>query len=305
MMLALILLEHSDYSQVLLDLLTGSSNIADLLPQSFVSSLLRRRKGRSLNLNPEVVAEAFMSVKDPLVITFVSSLLRRRKGRSLNLNPEVVAEAFMNVKDPLMINTHSVNSSSHNVDVTCDDALVEVALESKSGDGSTLDAKNKTAKGNNKGKKGKHNKVLLDLLTGSSNIADLLPQTFVSCLLRSRKGRSLNLNPEVVAEAFMNVNDPLMIVCRGDLSPKIDAPCAIFVDLNKSKEEIMRVLFPRKNTHSVNSSSHNVDVTCDEALVEVALESKSGDGSTLDAKNKTAKGNNKGKKGKHNKGKKK
>nr|GEX09051.1 UvrD-like helicase, ATP-binding domain, P-loop containing nucleoside triphosphate hydrolase [Tanacetum cinerariifolium] len=143
-------------------------------------------------------------------------------------------------------------------------------------------------------------KVLLALLTGKKNIADLLPQKFVSSLLKRRKGPSLNLNPEVVAEAFMSVKDPLVIACRGDLSPNIHAPCAIFVDLNKSKEEIMRVLFPRKHTHSVNSSSHNVDVTCDDALVEVALESKSGD--TLDAKNKIAKGNNKGKKGKHNKG---
>ncbi|GJY16703.1 hypothetical protein Tco_0387125 [Tanacetum coccineum] len=147
-----------------------------------------------------------------------------------------------------------------------------------------------------------HSQVLFDLLMGRSNIADLLPQKFVSSLLRRREGRSLNLNPEVVAEAFMSVEDPLVIVCWGDLSPKIHAPCAIFVDLNKSKEEIMCLLFPRKNTHSVNSSSHNVDVTCDDGLLEVALESQSGDGSTLDAKNKIAKGDGKGKKGKHNKG---
>ncbi|PWA83324.1 major facilitator superfamily domain protein [Artemisia annua] len=134
----------------------------------------------------------------------------------------------------------------------------------------------------------------------SSNIADLLPQKFVSSLLRRREGRSLNLNPEVVAEAFMSVKDPLVIVFRGDLIPNIHAPCAIFVYLNKSKEEIMRVLFPRKNTHSINSSSTTeVEQTGDDALVEVALESQSGDGSTLDAKNKIAKGNNKGKKGKH------
>ncbi|PWA95691.1 uvrD-like Helicase, ATP-binding domain, P-loop containing nucleoside triphosphate hydrolase [Artemisia annua] len=163
-----------------------------------------------------------------------------------------------------------------------------------------------------------HSQVLLDLLTGRSNIADLLPQKFVSSLLRRRKGRSLNLNPEVVSEAFMSVKDPLVIVCRGDMVPNIHAPCAIFVDLNKSKEEIMRVLFPRKNTHSVSqepkavqmvvsqgsSSTTEVEQTCDDALVEVALESQSGNGSTLDAKNKIPKGN-KGKKGKHIKGKKK
>ncbi|PWA68459.1 DNA helicase, UvrD-like, C-terminal [Artemisia annua] len=54
----------------------------------------------------------------------------------------------------------------------------------------------------------------------------------------------------------MSVNDPLVIVCRGDLSPKIHAPCAIFVDLNKTEEEIMDVLFPRKNTLSVNTSQN-------------------------------------------------
>ncbi|GJW79162.1 UvrD-like helicase, ATP-binding domain, P-loop containing nucleoside triphosphate hydrolase, partial [Tanacetum coccineum] len=203
----------------------------------------------------------------------------------------------------------------------------------------------------------------------------------------SKEKKRSFLNPEVVAEAFMSVKDPLVIACRGDLIPNIHAPCAIFVDLNKSKEEIMRVLFLRKNTHSVNSS-HNVDVgtileppsrgdclslfvpeskmkieelnnmmnalasitgqdirlesnqrldgflkgyvsqepkaaqmvlsecsgssstteveqTCDDELVEASLESRSSDSSTLDAKNKIAKGNKKRKKGKHIKGKKK
>nr|GEY85437.1 UvrD-like helicase, ATP-binding domain, P-loop containing nucleoside triphosphate hydrolase [Tanacetum cinerariifolium] len=105
-----------------------------------------------------------------------------------------------------------------------------------------------------------YSQVLLALLTGSDNITDLLPQKFVSSLLNRRNGRSLNLDPEVVAGAFMSVKDHLVIVCRGDLSPKIHAPCAIFVDLNKFKEEIMRVLFPRKNTLSVNTSTHNVVV---------------------------------------------
>ncbi|PWA79190.1 uvrD-like Helicase, ATP-binding domain, P-loop containing nucleoside triphosphate hydrolase [Artemisia annua] len=104
-----------------------------------------------------------------------------------------------------------------------------------------------------------YSQVLLDLLSDKDNVAALLPEKFVSILLRRSKGRSLNLNPEVVAEAFMSVEDPLVIVCPGDLSPKIHAPCAIFVDINKSKEEIMSVLFPRKNTHSVNTS-HSVNV---------------------------------------------
>ncbi|GJS54009.1 pentatricopeptide repeat-containing protein [Tanacetum coccineum] len=102
--------------------------------------------------------------------------------------------------------------------------------------------------------------VLLDLLSDKDNVAALLVEKFVSILLGRSKGRSLNLNLEVVAEAFMSVEDPLVIVCSGYLSPKIHAPCAIFVDINKSKEEIMSVLFPRKNTHSVDTSSHSVNV---------------------------------------------
>nr|GEV24560.1 UvrD-like helicase, ATP-binding domain, P-loop containing nucleoside triphosphate hydrolase [Tanacetum cinerariifolium] len=105
-----------------------------------------------------------------------------------------------------------------------------------------------------------YSQVLLDLLSDKDNVAPLLPEKFVSILLRRSEGHSLNLNPEVVAQAFMSVEDPLVIVCPGDLSPTIHAPCAIFVDINKSKEEIMSVLFPRKNTHSVDTSSHSVNV---------------------------------------------
>ncbi|XP_076915166.1 uncharacterized protein LOC143574429 [Bidens hawaiensis] len=88
--------------------------------------------------------------------------------------------------------------------------------------------------------------VLLDLLLGNNNVAYLLPREFMTCLLSRRKGRYLNLHPEVVAEAFTSINDSLLIVCTGNANPRIHAPCALFVDLRKSKEEIMRVLFPRK-----------------------------------------------------------
>ncbi|PWA96132.1 uvrD-like Helicase, ATP-binding domain, P-loop containing nucleoside triphosphate hydrolase [Artemisia annua] len=89
-------------------------------------------------------------------------------------------------------------------------------------------------------------KELLDLLLDGDNVADMLPNKFVSDLLRRRDGDCLNLNPEVVAEAFLSVADPLLIASSGDLSPKINAPCAIFVDLMKSKEEVISELFPRK-----------------------------------------------------------
>ncbi|PWA77686.1 uvrD-like Helicase, ATP-binding domain, P-loop containing nucleoside triphosphate hydrolase [Artemisia annua] len=69
----------------------------------------------------------------------------------------------------------------------------------------------------------------------------------------------LELLSEVVAEAFLSIDDPLLIVRSENASPKVNAPCAIFVDLENSKEEIMSVLFPRKNTHNVSTSSNTVN----------------------------------------------
>nr|KAJ0190303.1 hypothetical protein LSAT_V11C800402640 [Lactuca sativa] len=103
--------------------------------------------------------------------------------------------------------------------------------------------------------------VLLNLLLGRNNIAYLLPQKFVSIILRRRKGRYLNLNPDVVAEAFISINDPLLaVVSAEDVSRKIHVPFAIFVDLRTSKEEIMNVLFPRKSIQISQPSSKNVGV---------------------------------------------
>ncbi|XP_071715755.1 uncharacterized protein [Rutidosis leptorrhynchoides] len=90
--------------------------------------------------------------------------------------------------------------------------------------------------------------VILELLSGYNNMAYLLPKTFVLNLQRRRKGRYLKLNPDVVAEAFASVDDPLLIMSSVNSGPKIHAPRAIFVDLQKSKDEIMKQLFPRKAT---------------------------------------------------------
>ncbi|PWA89969.1 uvrD-like Helicase, ATP-binding domain, P-loop containing nucleoside triphosphate hydrolase [Artemisia annua] len=98
---------------------------------------------------------------------------------------------------------------------------------------------------------------LLELLSGGKNIAQLLPNRFVANLLSRRKGSLLNLDPEVVSEAFLSIEDPLLIVCSGDVSPKIHAPCAIFVDLTKSKKEIMSELFSTKTTLCVQNPSNN------------------------------------------------
>ncbi|GJS44241.1 pentatricopeptide repeat-containing protein [Tanacetum coccineum] len=227
-MMALIFLEESDYSGVLLDLLSDMDNVAALLLEKFVSILLGRSKGRSLNLNLEVVAEAFMSVEDPLVIV-CSGYLRRIHGvdtsshsvnvgttleppslvnSNLNANPvnickaegkmkenslkemsestngekgdlqstfpsESTTEAYMilvegehsklnalsdtvdqSQQGKQMVASECSSSSKTKVEQTSDHALVGVELESQSGDGNTLTAKNK--KGNrNKGKKGK------------------------------------------------------------------------------------------------------------------------------------------------------
>ncbi|GJX49807.1 UvrD-like helicase, ATP-binding domain, P-loop containing nucleoside triphosphate hydrolase [Tanacetum coccineum] len=101
----------------------------------------------------------------------------------------------------------------------------------------------------------KYSHSLLRYLSGYGNYVYFLPKKFVSGLLRKSKNEELNLDPEVVAEAFSSIDDPLLIISSEDRSPKINAPCAIFVDLRKSKEEILSVLFPSKNTHNASTSS--------------------------------------------------
>lgn len=100
-----------------------------------------------------------------------------------------------------------------------------------------------------------YSQLLLDLLSGQNNIAYLLPKKFVFALLRRRDGDHLYLNPEVVAEAFMSVEDSLLIVRSENVFPRVHAPSAVFVDLKKSKDEIMSVLFPRKMVLCVQTPS--------------------------------------------------
>nr|GEX05152.1 UvrD-like helicase, ATP-binding domain, P-loop containing nucleoside triphosphate hydrolase [Tanacetum cinerariifolium] len=108
-------------------------------------------------------------------------------------------------------------------------------------------------------------RTLLDLLTGSNNIAYLLPWKFKSSLLTRRKGCYLNLDPDMVAEAFMSVEDPLMI--GSSVNPSINAPCAIFVDLTRSREEIMSDLFPNLHLNPMDGCEVRVfyvnEITCD------------------------------------------
>ncbi|GJV06805.1 hypothetical protein Tco_1344461 [Tanacetum coccineum] len=92
-----------------------------------------------------------------------------------------------------------------------------------------------------------HAEFLLDLLSGRNNISCLLSKKFVGDILRKKEDKKLNLNIEVVAEALLSINDPLVIVSSANVTPKIAATCALFVDLRKSEDEILSILFPRKN----------------------------------------------------------
>ncbi|PWA46871.1 recBCD enzyme subunit RecB, P-loop containing nucleoside triphosphate hydrolase [Artemisia annua] len=83
-------------------------------------------------------------------------------------------------------------------------------------------------------------KVLMNML---SDHRKWFPNKFLSNLQRGRKGQELILTPEMVAQAFSCVEDPLVIVYSGDVRPNIHAPGAIFVDLRNSREEIMSLLF--------------------------------------------------------------
>ncbi|KAD2804467.1 hypothetical protein E3N88_37844 [Mikania micrantha] len=105
-----------------------------------------------------------------------------------------------------------------------------------------------------------YSQVLFDLLLGRNNIAYLLPRNFVYALLTRRKGRYLNLTADVVAKAFMSIDDPLLIVRSGNANRQIHVPCAIFVDLGKSKEEIVSLLFPRKPVLSVETPSNSDNI---------------------------------------------
>nr|XP_043619888.1 uncharacterized protein LOC122591703 [Erigeron canadensis] len=87
--------------------------------------------------------------------------------------------------------------------------------------------------------------LLFFMLLGSKNIAHLLPPKFVYCLLRTRKDHDLNLSVDAVAQAFLYVEDPLVIVSsKGEI--RTDDTCAIFVDFTKSKEEILNIVLAKK-----------------------------------------------------------
>nr|XP_043619835.1 TPR and ankyrin repeat-containing protein 1-like [Erigeron canadensis] len=131
-------------------------------------------------------------------------------------------------------------------------------------------------------------KLLFNLLT--NNVAGSLPEKFVHHLLSKKKGHNLHLCPQMVAEAFMSIEDPLLIVTSGKPNSKINAPGAIFVDLETSKDEIRSALFPNLCNRFLEEGSSKTSEVDDEEK------------SFQNEKSMKEKGKSKKKKGKKNKG---
>ncbi|GKA68600.1 hypothetical protein Tco_0768517, partial [Tanacetum coccineum] len=122
-----------------------------------------------------------------------------------------------------------------------------------------------------------HSPVLLEFLSGYDNITHFLPKKFVSDLLRKRKNEKLNLDPEVVAEAFISIDDPLLILSSENVSPEIDAPCAIFAELDMNKIVLftafaaLKVCSPKDATlvHNANERLQQLSFAFDPSRDEV------------------------------------
>ncbi|GFY91013.1 hypothetical protein Acr_07g0012090 [Actinidia rufa] len=90
---------------------------------------------------------------------------------------------------------------------------------------------------------GRYFDMLFHLL-GRGDITSCLPRAFCDVFRRSRK----QVNAMVLAEAFMKIQNPLVIVSLGENGSKFKCPDAIFVDMaTQSREAIIGVLFPMNN----------------------------------------------------------
>ncbi|KAF7142000.1 hypothetical protein RHSIM_Rhsim06G0167800 [Rhododendron simsii] len=95
-----------------------------------------------------------------------------------------------------------------------------------------------------------------------NDITSLLPRKFYDVF--RKKGKYVNLT--LLAEAFMKIEDPLVIVSLGENGSKFICPHAIFVDLRVThrREDIMEVLFQTDNKAPLDqtvSVSVKVDAT--------------------------------------------
>ncbi|KAA8532347.1 hypothetical protein F0562_032398 [Nyssa sinensis] len=89
---------------------------------------------------------------------------------------------------------------------------------------------------------GKYFDVLFGLLR-RGDITSQLPREFLDVLRRN----DVKINASMLAEAFKNIGDPLVIVSLGKNCSKYLCPDAICVDMEATqcREDIMKVLFPR------------------------------------------------------------
>ncbi|XP_058220397.1 uncharacterized protein LOC131330732 isoform X2 [Rhododendron vialii] len=108
---------------------------------------------------------------------------------------------------------------------------------------------------------GKYYNFLFEVLA-RNDITSWLPREFYDVFRKKRKYVNLTL----LAEAFMKIEDPLVIVSLGENCSKFICPHAIFVDLRVThrREDIMEVLFQTDNKAPLDqtvSVSVEVDAT--------------------------------------------
>ncbi|KAJ6351132.1 hypothetical protein OIU78_007125 [Salix suchowensis] len=89
-------------------------------------------------------------------------------------------------------------------------------------------------------------KLLSDLLS-RNYITKQLPRQFYDAIQKRRKHNFLNVNSNVVAEAFSKIGNPLVVVSLGKNCSRFLCPDAIFVDMkvSESKDNVLRILFAK------------------------------------------------------------
>ncbi|KAK3222359.1 hypothetical protein Dsin_009384 [Dipteronia sinensis] len=100
---------------------------------------------------------------------------------------------------------------------------------------------------------------LFDLL-GKNYITNQLPQEFRDVLYRGRKYNGLNINANLIAEAFKTIGNPLVIVSLGKNCSKFLCPDAIVVDMKVCRcKDILGTLFPKvEYTGATTSKATNL-----------------------------------------------
>jgi hypothetical protein len=111
-------------------------------------------------------------------------------------------------------------------------------------------------------------------LLGRSYITEQLPGEFNDVLRRRRKD---NINVNVLAEAFKNIHNPLVIVSLGGNCSHFLCPDALFVDMTETqcREDMLKVLFPETVKASQGQAGAvEVEATnpCSEVLSSVSYD---------------------------------